>query len=262
MKTCCINVNLNRILLWIRFFGIALFAWILTKINWVDVSLAFSGLNFTSMCEYFLILILLLYLKVSRFFFIVKRLNYPVQFFDIGRIIVESSFYGVITPGRVGEFTKFFFLKQAGLTSSESWALLLMERLSDLLVLLSTIIILLFYFFYPVRYGSFIYLSVFILIYLMTFLVIFNFGKFLELLNSLFRSLSGKSNFYQELVVTANKLDKLSAVYFLPNAILSLWLSFFALRVLVLGLGVKINVLYLCLKSIISMLLFLSPDDL
>lgn len=85
---------------------------------------------------YFALYFLAVVLKVKRLQTYLTSLGYPCGFRLTYRIVVESAFYGMVTPARVGEFSKVFYLSRLGLSRSDSWQVVLLERLVDAAVLI------------------------------------------------------------------------------------------------------------------------------
>jgi len=78
-----------------------------------------------------------LFFKSYRWGFLLKQqnINYsPIQSF---LVYISSLYLGVITPGRVGEFLKAFYLKsEKGISISKGFSSVLMDRLFDLYFLI------------------------------------------------------------------------------------------------------------------------------
>ncbi len=129
-----IKIFKNKWLL--RVIGVALFIFILCKINLRETLSVLSGINI----YYFLIVICIMTLgsiiKPYRWKYILKisEINYP--FWKTFKLYFIGLFLGIITPGRVGEAGKIFYLKKDNHPTSKSMISIFIDRLADLIYLI------------------------------------------------------------------------------------------------------------------------------
>ena len=119
------------------FIGLILFIFIIFKIGILKIIESLSYFNFL----YFILAILasvpLIFLKALKWKWIIS--SYKVDYGLVMATIVYyiSSFLGAITPGKIGEFAKMFYLKKAkGVSYGKSLSTVIVDRLVDIFILL------------------------------------------------------------------------------------------------------------------------------
>lgn len=158
-------------------------------------------------------------LKSLRWQQILKRLHYYVSFKNTFLYYTSSIYLGFITPGRIGEFAKVFYLKQeCDLNTSEIFLSVFLDRFYDLflLILLSMMG---FIILNPFVWAKWIgYIGLVCLLFLL--LIVKNklvYKSIWILLNRLF------SNFGISKKIISSKLPETTRFFLLHN---SLWLGF------------------------------------
>lgn len=254
---------MNRIhinLYWLRIIGLLLFVWIVFQIEWRMVWALVKGLRLDYIAAYFAVFVVAVQLKVFRLQRVLKLFGYSVPFKDVYRSIVEPAFYGMVTPARLGEFSKVVYLGRFGLSNRQAWGVVLMERLVDFSVLLSASIAGLLLFF-----GGFAGESavvVFLVLLLALYFAIGNFATLQAAAACLLQALPWKMPAVSEVLAMregAARLGRAGAGVFLPTALIVLALSFWQLSLLGSALGASISGVYLGLAYSISTLIALLP---
>jgi uncharacterized protein (TIRG00374 family) len=127
---------LRHIAKYSRLIGIILFLIIIIKIDWrrtlsligkVDILLFIAAVSLFP---------LFVFLKALRWNILLKGqgVDYPLK--SCFMTYLSSNFLGVITPGRVGEFSRVFYLKQErNISYSRGLSSVLMDRFLDILIL-------------------------------------------------------------------------------------------------------------------------------
>lgn len=119
-----------------RFLGIVLFIYILTRIDIAGTITAFKEINFA----YYLMAVMFL-----AFWFLIRTLKWKKLINSVGgnipanklfEIMAKGIFWGVVTPGKLGEFWRAQYLAESGAVSKGSaFYTAFMDRLIDLLIL-------------------------------------------------------------------------------------------------------------------------------
>ena len=208
---------------------------------------------------YFIIVVALVLLKVVRLRWFLSCIGYQVTFKAVYQSVIEPGLYGMVTPARVGEFSKVFYLVRLGLTHKQAWGVVLMERLVDFIVLLVASIVGGLYFFVwsngQIEWSAALFLALcFALYYGLS-----NIGVVFSALQKSSKRFSLAFSRYSDKKNNLNNYGVLAANTFLPLSLSILALSFLALWFLGAGLGISINGAYLGLAYTSSSLVSLLP---
>ena len=118
---------------WIfRSVGLILFAIILSKLNLTKIIALLSNINPFYLALALLLFVPLLVIKTMRWQLLMKVQNIDYSLKDSTIMYAAALYIGAITPGRLGEFIKIFYLKEDGHPFGKSFATVLMDRLFDL----------------------------------------------------------------------------------------------------------------------------------
>lgn len=114
--------------------GIVLLAYILLSIKVSDIVKAFNvlGFNILILC---LIVLIVLVIKSIRFKFLLKKVG-DLSFLDVFKVVFETTLYVVYSPGKTGEVMKLDLFKMHGIRRADSFAAIIVERISDLVMVL------------------------------------------------------------------------------------------------------------------------------
>ncbi|MFC2066189.1 lysylphosphatidylglycerol synthase transmembrane domain-containing protein [Chloroflexota bacterium] len=122
---------------WIlRSIGLILFIIILSRLDLSKLVTLLLNIN-----PYYLILALLLFsplliTKAVRWRLLMRGQGIEYSLKDSTTMYAASMYIGAITPGRLGDFIKVFYLKEDGYPLGKSFATVLLDRLFDILSLL------------------------------------------------------------------------------------------------------------------------------
>lgn len=126
----------KRISLWIfKLFGIALFLWILAHINREQLGTYIRESDYTLLAAALVVPFLIYLAKAARWKLLVRMAGIEMTFEDAWRMYNIGIFLGTITPGKMGEFGKAAYLQKGGVPLPMSLALVLLDRLMDVLMI-------------------------------------------------------------------------------------------------------------------------------
>jgi uncharacterized protein (TIRG00374 family) len=120
----------------LRLFGLALFVFVLTR---VDLAATWMALSKGRWGFFFLALLLFVAntgVKTWRWRLLLSDQGIDLPFAGLFTTYLGSLYIGLITPGRVGEFVKAFYVKNAGHSLTRSLVSTLLDRALDMVVLL------------------------------------------------------------------------------------------------------------------------------
>jgi len=119
----------------IRFFGIILFIYILTKIDTAELIAAFKEINLVYYLIGILFFILGFLIRILKWKILVNSIGAEISFKVISKISTQGVFFGSITPGKLGEFWRAKYLaKETGVTGGKALYTTFIDRVVDLLV--------------------------------------------------------------------------------------------------------------------------------
>lgn len=119
-----------------RWVGILLFLVILWNTDFRKLSHIVQNTSPAGIALYAASIFAFIMVRVCRIWALVRVLGYKISLWRLNLVTLESGFWGLITPGRIGEFSRIFFLKQSGIPTSVATLLSIIERLADLFFLL------------------------------------------------------------------------------------------------------------------------------
>lgn len=114
--------------------GIVFFVYVLLNVKIEDIVYSFKILSFNILILCFIVVIELV-IKSIRFKFLLSKIA-NVSFKDIFKIIFETTLFVVYSPGRLGDIMKLDLLKKHDVKRTDSLAALIIERISDLIVVI------------------------------------------------------------------------------------------------------------------------------
>jgi len=118
--------------------GLVIFGFVLTKVNLPDIFVIFSGIRVLHITFAFVLTVPLIAIKTYRWKYLLKMQDIDYSFKATLLMYLTGMYIGIITPGRVGEFIKGFYLKnEKNVSLSKAFSSILVERLFDLFVLIT-----------------------------------------------------------------------------------------------------------------------------
>ena len=120
----------------LRVFGVILFIYILSRINIAELIDAFKEIS----VEYYLVSVLFLIfgflIRTLKWKRLITSIGAKISAKDLLEIMMKSTFLGVVTPGKLGEFWRAKYLADSGpISNGGAFYTAFMDRLVDLLVL-------------------------------------------------------------------------------------------------------------------------------
>ena len=122
---------------------IGLIIYLLSNLNLNTLYKAFLEINF-----YFILLtapfiVLMYFIKTQKWNILLDSINLRIPFYNALKIILIGTFYGALTPGRVGEVSRSFYLDAK---KSKTIPTVIFDRILDVFCLLFMSIISIFIF--------------------------------------------------------------------------------------------------------------------
>ncbi|MCX6175434.1 MAG: lysylphosphatidylglycerol synthase transmembrane domain-containing protein [Ignavibacteriales bacterium] len=250
---------------WFQIFGIILFIIILTRLDFGRIENQLIHFKWVWLSVYALSLILMLLFKVLRWGTALSRqgINYSIS--KVFAINAITSFWGIVTPGRLGEFGKVLFLQKDNYSFAKSSVSIIIDRLYDITILLFLGIFSLVYFFSLLDPNIGIFVTIFILIIGCLILIYFLKKDLRDLLKKAVKFFLSKEK-YNKLAKEWNIFKSDFGTVFSSTivpmflySILAYLCYYVQIYVVALGFGVNISFIYLGLCSSLAALISLIP---
>jgi len=119
----------------LRFIGIIIFIVILTRIDVKEVIKIWGRLNIFYAALPVFFTFLHLFFAVFRWRILLKAQRIELGWKEAFLIYTSGLFWGLATPGRIGEFSKVFYLKEKGYSLGKSLPNIVIDRFLDVLLL-------------------------------------------------------------------------------------------------------------------------------
>ncbi|WP_108802331.1 lysylphosphatidylglycerol synthase transmembrane domain-containing protein [Aquimarina sp. Aq107] len=142
---------LLNISFWLKFIGITLFFYLIYKVGWEETFESIKKISFIHIIIAVFILWLAFYLKSIRWKIISNSYGIPLVQYKAFKVFFIGLFLANITPGRLGDFGRLFYIKDELPTQKIGWSSLIMDRLFDLVGLMFFSLLALFY--YQFNFG-------------------------------------------------------------------------------------------------------------
>jgi len=199
--------------------GIFLLVYVLQGLNFNDFLFELKSYNLQSITFCFLSLIIVYLLKSFRWFRIVKSLGGKVSFSQSVKYYILAVFFSILTPGRLGEFLKIYFLRKDNvLNNTDAWVSTIIDRLFDVIVLGIAGLISILYF---TEYESLNVFGVIVLVVFLFFVFIFFIP---ELYRKVLFRLLPKRKYRVSMIIFSNSIIRTR-----PGSLMSLFLSVLSL---------------------------------
>jgi len=120
---------------YLRLIGIFLFIFILWQVDWGKALSIVIGMDYAAPIVAGLLNIAIMIVKAWRWHMLLRSQKISLSFSDALRIYVSAYYYGALTPGRLGEILKVFYLKRyCGTSAAVGLSSVLTDRLMDIYV--------------------------------------------------------------------------------------------------------------------------------
>jgi len=250
---------------WFQLFGIILFIIILTRLDFGRIGLQLIHYKWGWLIVYGISMNLMLLFKVLRWRTALSRQGINYSIIKIFAINAITSFWGIITPGRLGELGKVMFLQKDNYSFSKSLVSIVIDRLYDIAILLLLGIFSVVYFISILNPDFGIFVTIFSLI-VGTLILIYFFKRGLwELLKKAVRYLLPEEKYNkvsEEWNIFKSDFGTVFSSTIVPMFFYSLlaYLCYYVqIYVVALGFGVNISFFYLGLCSSLGALISLIP---
>lgn len=115
--------------------GIIIFILIIARLDFRELIIVLSDINYFYLFLGFLLLFPIITTKVYRWNYLMKKQNINYSFKEALLMYGSGMYIGIITPGRVGDFTKIAYLKNDHCSLGKSAVSVILDRVFDLLFL-------------------------------------------------------------------------------------------------------------------------------
>ena len=126
----------KRLIKWSsRFVGVLLFVYILSRVDISQTVSSFSGVSPGTWLAVAAICFAILLVKAARWMWIMKAQGIELSLRETVLIHFSSTFLGMVTLGRLGEFIKIAYLMERGYAFTDSLCNVILDRSMDIAVL-------------------------------------------------------------------------------------------------------------------------------
>ena len=121
---------------WLKLIGIVLLVWLMSTVDWQQAIQTLLKLNPAYLAGYVGCFVAMMLVRSIRLRLALSKLDHQLTFSDCYVATLEPAFMGVVTPGRLGEFTRVGYIHTHGVPMQEAISVVTVERLIDMCVLL------------------------------------------------------------------------------------------------------------------------------
>ena len=239
---------------YIKIFFILLFAYILFNIEYHDFFININNIEVIYLLSAFLLNFPLFLLKTARWDYILKNQNIFVSFKALYSYYFSAVFVGIVTPGKIGEFSKVLYLKAKNhLSFGWLFSSVFLDRLFDLYMLLILSIVALY-----ILGLTNLTLSVLLLaVFTISHLLLINSKWMKKATESLLRRISTNyrlrtHTFIADFMKASATIFSYRKILFLSLLTVSAYMIFF-IQVYLLGVSIGITMDFFYLSLIISL---------
>ena len=118
----------------LKLLGLFVFIYICTRIDLDQVIQSVASASWYHMAGAVLLLIFFHFLKGIRLYYLLKMGKMKISLLNCYLIYVIGLYWGLITPGRMGDFIKAYHIKNHGYAFSEGVSISLVDRILDFFV--------------------------------------------------------------------------------------------------------------------------------
>lgn len=246
--------------------GIVLFIIILLKSDIVELAHVFLKLNYIYLLIAILLLFPFFFLKAMRWQYLLKMQGIKYGLIRAFFVYLSCVYMGIVTPGRIGEFVKIFYLKKdKGVSLGAGLSSTLIDRSLDIFTLLLVSFVGLLYLSLPLNLIILGLASLMIFVIILIVLFSRNINRKVALI--FYRFIP--KQFKEKLDFNFNEFYSKTALVFNPKlfvpvvyTILSFIVFFFQCYLLALALNINISLVYLTFSVATSNLITLIPITL
>ena len=121
---------------WLKLIGLGLFLWLMAGLDWPRLTTLALTLDPAFLATYLGAFALMVLTRSARLRLVLARISHPLSFRHCYIATLEPALMGLVTPGRVGEFSRVGYLHSHGVSLPSAFGVVLVERLVDVSLLL------------------------------------------------------------------------------------------------------------------------------
>lgn len=247
-----------------RLIGILIIIFILSRLNLAEIKEIFLGSNKYYLVLGFALTIIVAFIKSLRWNYLkrAQKIKYPIS--DSFAMYCAGALAGIITPGRLGELSKIFYLKNDGCSYGKSALSVIVDRLFDVFFLVIFATVGMFFFFslfekeIPYMIGLTVLVLIFSYLFIKTNLLKKTFLKIFNFLIPIRYQESWQINL-RDFMTDLKNLSSKNYLFVLGITIFS-WLIYY-LQMLIFAKSMNINIpfLYLAISVTIAGIVTMIP---
>ncbi len=130
----------------VKFLGVLLFCFLIYKVGWKETLDSISKVSVIHLLVALLIFWIAFYLKSVRWRIVSNSYGVRLQNYQAFKVFFIGLFLANITPGKIGDFARLFYIKDQLPSQKIGWSSLIMDRIFDLVCLVFFSSIALFYY--------------------------------------------------------------------------------------------------------------------
>ena len=248
--------------------GLIIFLIILSQVNLSVLINVLLNINLFFLLIVFVLSVLSLVIRSIKWKFLIEKASMKLNFFDLLKFYFIGLFLGILTPGRIGEFSKSIYVNKKIKSLPVAIATVIMDRLIDIIVLVMTGLFsfIAFAFIFRQLIFSTELISIIAIIFFIGIIFFFKLNYLHFLLKPMFNFMIPEKykervkSHYLEFFISIKKMKKTSLLIFsLAISISSWFVSISASYVLSLSLGLNIPFEFFFLVHPIITLLDILP---
>lgn len=248
---------------YVRMLGVIILAILLYKINVLKIVPVLKNADKYLLGISILLVFPLMLLKASRWDSLLRMQNIHYSLKDAVLVYLASYYVGLVTPGRVGDFIKVWYLrKEEAVPYGKAFVSVLLDRLFDLMLIGIVGILGIYYF---GLLGRLSYLSLgFLTLIVVVFVTLFNDKILTRLLKSvdriLLRKYHDKLQFHaNDFAADMNKLKNIKLLLPVSLTVLAYGITFFQCYLIALALHIDLSFFYIAFAVSIAGVVALVP---
>ncbi|MCX6170073.1 MAG: lysylphosphatidylglycerol synthase transmembrane domain-containing protein [Ignavibacteriales bacterium] len=249
----------------IKIFGILLFIYIITKIDISKVLTEIKNFNLWWLLLYLFCYVFMVLMKSIRWRTLLISQDIYLPLSKVISINIMANFWGIVTPGRIGELSKIAYLQKDELTFSKSIVSVIIDRLYDMAMLI------LFSFIAMIYFVNHFYIQMIDILFSIALIVVAGIVIFLSrywiwsLLIAILKRFTSDSKYviiqnnWREFISEFNKIAA-TTIPIMTIYSFIIYITYFSMTYIVaLGFNISISFIYLSLCLSISALISLLP---
>ena len=123
---------------WLKLIGFVLLSWLLWRLEWGRLGDVVMTLKPGFLVAYFMAFALMVLVRMERLHSALLCLGGELRRSDCYLATVEPALWGLVTPGRLGEFSRLGYIARNGVSLEQATSIVLVERAFDVSWLLAT----------------------------------------------------------------------------------------------------------------------------